>query len=163
MVGQILVAQDQGCHLIKMVGDVRLTLAISFDQFIRDMFSSDFHCVTFDLRKACAIDSTTLGLVAKIALRAREFGHRPRTLVQSQSIRRVLEVMGFAELLEVVDTDDDGAFDEKVLDVESLVQLEGDEETVKHHVLEAHKLLMSLNESNQLKFRELVEGLEQGL
>ena len=39
--GQILVADHDGVYVIKMVGDVRLTLCISFDQFIDTMFKSE--------------------------------------------------------------------------------------------------------------------------
>lgn len=51
--GQILVADHQGVYVIKMIGDVRLTLCISFDQFIDNMFSApDFQAVLFDLSEA---------------------------------------------------------------------------------------------------------------
>jgi len=61
--GQILVADQQGVYVIKMIGDVRLTLCISFDRFIEKMLGQpDFSMVLFDLSQASGIDSTTLGL-----------------------------------------------------------------------------------------------------
>jgi hypothetical protein len=71
--GQILVADHEGVYVIKMIGDVRLTLCISFDQFIDSMFNAEnFSAVLFDLSEAEAIDSTTLGLMAKISLQGQE-------------------------------------------------------------------------------------------
>ncbi len=39
--GQILVADHEGVYVIKMVGDVRLTLSISFDAFIESVLMRD--------------------------------------------------------------------------------------------------------------------------
>ena len=48
--GQILVADHAGVYIIKMTGDVRLTLCISFDQFINAMLAEpNFSSVLFDM------------------------------------------------------------------------------------------------------------------
>ena len=71
--GQILVADHNGISVIKMIGDVRLTLCISFDKFIEEMYQAEnFRTVLFDLSEAEAIDSTTLGLMAKISILGHE-------------------------------------------------------------------------------------------
>jgi len=68
--GEIKVAAHDGVYVIKMEGDVRLTLCLSFDDFIEKMFDApDFCSVVFDLSDAQAIDSTTLGLMAKISIK----------------------------------------------------------------------------------------------
>src|SRR5690554_4397621 len=102
--GQILVADHGGVYVIKMVGDVRLTLCISFDQFIDTMFTQDDFCdVMFDLSEAEAIDSTTLGLMAKIALQGREEkGITPVIFSNNDSINRLLQTMGFQEIFTIV-------------------------------------------------------------
>jgi len=51
--GVIKVADRDGVFVIKMQGDVRLTLSLTFDKFIDDMFLSDNFCsVIFDLSEA---------------------------------------------------------------------------------------------------------------
>jgi anti-anti-sigma regulatory factor len=87
--GQILVADHNGVYVIKMMGDVRLTLCISFDQFIDAMFKSEnFTSVLFDLSDAEAIDSTTLGLMAKISILGQERrGVIPVILASNPSIQ----------------------------------------------------------------------------
>ena len=73
--GHIYVADYEGTYVIRLVGDVRLTLCISFDQFIESTFvEGKAKAIIFDLRKALGIDSTTLGLMAKISIRARARG-----------------------------------------------------------------------------------------
>lgn len=90
--GQILVADHAGVYIIKMTGDVRLTLCISFDQFIDAMLAApNFSSVLFDLSDAEAVDSTTLGLMAKISLLAQEKRNiTPVILATNASIKRIL-------------------------------------------------------------------------
>jgi anti-anti-sigma factor len=155
--GQILVADHAGVFIIKMVGDVRLTLCISFDQFIDGMFKSDnFTSVLFDLSEAEAVDSTTLGLMAKISILGQErCGIVPVILASSPSIRRILQTMGFADIFTIVDK-----LDGPVLSAKPLNCVNCDEAEVKGKVLEAHKILMGLNTDNADTFRNLVTMLE---
>lgn len=155
--GQILVADHDGVYVIKMVGDVRLTLCISFDQFIDNMFSKpNFSMVLFDLADAEAIDSTTLGLMAKISLQSQDrYGVNPVVLSTNPSINRVLETMGFHDIFTIV-----SELETPVSPAEELVPAVNEESLVRDKVLEAHKILMGLNQENRETFRNLVKMLE---
>lgn len=155
--GQILVADHAGVYIIKMTGDVRLTLCISFDQFIDSMLAApDFSSVLFDLSEAEAVDSTTLGLMAKISLLAQEKRDIvPVILATNASIKRILDTMGFADIFKIVSRLDVDMEPEKPLST-----IECGEQEVKEKVLEAHKILMGLNEKNRETFKNLVNMLE---
>jgi anti-anti-sigma factor len=155
--GQILVADHAGVYIIKMTGDVRLTLCISFDQFIDAMLAaSNFSSVLFDLSEAEAVDSTTLGLMAKISLLAQEKRNIiPVILATNASIKRILDTMGFADIFSIVHKLEVDVKPEK-----PLTAIECDEHEVKEKVLEAHKILMGLNEKNHETFKNLVNMLE---
>jgi len=155
--GQIFVADHSGVYVIKMTGDVRLTLCISFDQFIDAMLATaNFTSVLFDLSEAEAVDSTTLGLMAKISLLAQEKRNvKPIILATNASIQRILETMGFADIFTIVDKLNIDLSTDKTLTV-----IECDENTVKEKVIEAHKILMGLNEKNHETFKNLVNMLE---
>lgn len=156
--GQILVAQHNGVSVIRLLGDVRLNLCISFDQFISSMFAQEeVQSVVFDLRDAEGIDSTTLGLMAKIAIGAGERGlGKPVVVTQDPGILRLLCSMGFDDIFELVShTDLPDKSKELVLHEDT-----HDEVRVKEKILEAHRILMELNQSNKVKFWELVETLE---
>jgi anti-anti-sigma regulatory factor len=85
--GQILVADYNGVYVIKMVGDVRLTFCVSFDHFIEVMYGrADFISVLFDLSEAEAIDSTTLGLMAKISILGQEIHHSMPVILASKQV-----------------------------------------------------------------------------
>ena len=155
--GQILVADHEGVYVIKMVGDVRLTLCISFDQFIDTMFSADnFSTVLFDLSEAEAIDSTTLGLMAKISIRGQErHDITPVIFSTDPSINRILQTMGFQDIFTIVNEMKTPVVPARELSTDS-----SDEGKVKEKVIEAHKILMGLNQENVATFRNLVKMLE---
>ncbi|MBC6904394.1 anti-sigma factor antagonist [Saccharophagus sp. K07] len=154
--GHIYVAEHDGTYVIKLVGDVRLTLCISFDQFISTMFGEEnFKTVVFDLREAEGIDSTTLGLMAKISIGSRDLGHgNPIVVASNPSIQRLLISMGFEDIFELV-SDTDLPFS----GTQPLPENLEDEAAIKAKVLEAHQILMDLNQPNKVKFHELVETL----
>lgn len=155
--GQILVAEHQGVYVIKLQGDVRLTLCISFDSFIDKMFADEnFLSVVFDLTGADAIDSTTLGLMAKISLLAQErHGLVPTLVSNNPGIDRILQTMGFSEIFCIVK---DGQTD--VPDAQALCADCADEGDVKARVLEAHRILVGLNAANRDAFEDLIATLE---
>jgi anti-anti-sigma factor len=155
--GQILVAHSDNTHVIKMVGDVRLTLCVSFDRFIDSIFQKNLFCsIVFDLTEATAVDSTTLGLMAKIAILSRErCNHVPMVFSTNPSVDRLLEIMGFDDIFEIVHEYHEYAIPCRQLDATDL-----DESSARARVLEAHHILMELNESNRETFRDLVNTLE---
>lgn len=155
--GQILVAKHDNTHVIKMVGDVRLTLCVSFDNFIDSIFAKNHFCsIVFDLTEASAIDSTTLGLMAKIAILSQERCNRvPVVFSTNKSVDRLLETMGFDDIFEIIHEHHDYATPSRHLNPADL-----DESSAKERVLEAHHILMELNESNRETFRDLVNSLE---
>jgi len=155
--GQILVANQSGTYVIKMLGDVRLTLCMSFDEFIDNMFAdSGFALVLFDLSGAEAIDSTTLGLMAKISILGSERRNTtPMVFSTNPSISRLLESMGFGDIFDIVHK-----LDLPDLNAQPLPESDMQEGDVKSKVIAAHRILMDLNANNRETFKDLVNILE---
>lgn len=160
--GQILVAEHAGVHVIKLLGDVRLTLCMSFDQFIESMFQrDDFVSILFDLTEAQAIDSTTLGLMAKFSIFARELREvTPLIVSTNPSINRLLESMTFAEIFDIMHEMPSGLANELQQATQQLPDSPLAEGDAKAKVIEAHKILMDMNEANHETFKDLVKVLE---
>lgn len=156
--GRILVAEHNGSNVIKLVGDVRLTLCTVLDDYFEQMFGDkDFSSVIVDLNEAENVDSTTLGLLAKLALMARNrYQLTPVILSTNPDITRVLQSMGFDRVFRIrqhpLSNEED---------LGELPQVEESEGAVKEKVLEAHRVLMGLNDRNKAKFKELVSMLEK--
>lgn len=156
--GHIYVAEQDGVHVIKLVGDVRLTLCVSFDRFIESLFvTKKLRAVIFDLRETEGIDSTTLGLMAKISIGAREKRLEPPVaVVNDPSIMRLLVSMGLEDILRLVKEQDIPDGDK----AQPLPEVTEDQGEVRSRVLEAHEILIRMNRSNEVKFKELVETLQ---
>jgi len=97
--GRILVGEHDGVYLLKFVGDVRVTLCATMDGFLHELLErDDFRSVLVDLTETDGIDSTALGLLAKLSLETqRRFGVVPTLVSTRPDITRVLRAMGFPE------------------------------------------------------------------
>lgn len=156
--GKIQFAGHDGVFALKFVGEVRLTLCSVLDEVIEGIFSApEFTSIIIDLTEATNLDSTTLGLLAKLSiLSRRRNGLLPTLLSTNPDISRLLESMGFELVFNMVSS--------PVPCPDCLRDLpaqNASEEQVKLHVLEAHRILMELNENNRAAFRDLVSALEK--
>ena len=159
--GEILIADYQGIYVIKMSGDVRLNLCIAFDDCIESLFArEDFQSVFFDLSCAENLDSTTLGLIAKVAIKCQTKSlPQPMVHCKNSGIIRLLTTMGIDEICRLVDQNP-VAYEESN-DFQRLKAASNpDEDQVKAKVLESHHILMALNESNRQTFKDLVQTLK---
>ncbi|MFK8019708.1 MAG: STAS domain-containing protein [Pseudomonadales bacterium] len=156
--GKILQASQDGVYVLKLLGDVRLTLCKTFDDFIEDMFSADnFASVAIDLSDVDGLDSTTLGLLAKIAIRAEQrFNFKPIIVSTDASITRLLTSMCFERIFDIREQSI-----ETLADYGELPIAVSSEQEVKARVLDAHRTLMGLSEENETCFKDLVNALEQ--
>ena len=155
--GKIQAAHHDGAYVVRLEGDVRLTLCTTIDDYFENMFSDpEFVSVWVDLCDAEGIDSTTLGLLAKLALNVKSrFGFQPAIYSCDPGINRLIKSMGFQRLFEL---------HEELCcnpeDVSEIPTIEGSEDIVKDKVIEAHRVLMGLSEDNRARFKDLMSALE---
>jgi anti-anti-sigma factor len=155
--GRIQFAEHDGTFILKFVGEVRLTLCSALDATIEKIFTAlNFSAIVIDLTETRSIDSTTLGLLAKLSILSRQkIGLLPTVVTTHADITRLLHSMGFDQVFNIVDTP--LPCPDCLNDLPSQDQ---SEETVRAKVLEAHRILMGLNESNREAFHDLVSALE---
>jgi hypothetical protein len=98
-----------------------------------------------------------LGLLAKLSILSRQkVGLLPTVVTTNPDISRLLQSMGFDQVFNIVDRPI--PCPECLTDLPSQDQ---NEEVVRSKVLEAHKILMGLNDSNREAFHDLVNALER--
>jgi len=116
----------------------------------------DFKTVIIDLTETQCIDSTSLGQLAKISIMYKEkFGQLPTIISINDDINRILMSMGFDKVFYIIK--------ELVSKVEYLDELplkSVNESEMETRVLNAHKLLMDVNDNNRDAFQDLVKSLE---
>ena len=105
MSGRILVASHDGVYVLVFEGDVRLTLCTAVDEYLEKMFQDHgFRSVVVDLSETDNIDSTSLGLLAKLSIQTeRRFSFRPTLISTRRDITRILLSMGFNEVFDLVE------------------------------------------------------------
>jgi anti-anti-sigma factor len=157
--GKILVSDKDGNYLIKFSGDVRVNLCGSLNHHMDAIFgSTDVQHVVIDMLEAECVDSTTLGLIAKLALHCRkEYNINMQLFCQNPSILRTLDCMSFDEIIDICQEVPD--IDAELHAIETV---NADIDEVRRQVLEAHKLLTQLSPDSSKEFTDLIRALESG-
>lgn len=155
--GQILAGQHDGVYLIRFEGDVRLTLCAAADRYLGLMFDDPaFKDVMVDLTVTEGIDSTSLGLLAKLSIRAQQqFGFVPTLICDSKDLLRLLQSMGFEDVFHIV-----AQAPQIPSELGALPEHEVPQAELRAQILEAHRVLMGLNDDNRVAFKDLVAALE---
>jgi anti-anti-sigma factor len=156
--GSINVGDSDGTHIIRFEGDVRVGLCNAFDNYCQSMLGDvNFCAVIVDLTATKVIDSTALGSLAKLSLGVKALkGHVPTLICNSPNIQRILQNMGFDDVFAIVSDVENCAFELQTLPALSDLAVDG----TRDKVIEAHRLLMSMNDANKTAFKQLVDALE---
>jgi len=157
---KILVGAHNGVYLIRMEGDVRLTLCASLSRYIDGIFHDrSAKNVLVDLLGAKGVDSTTLGLLAKLALfSAKHFGVKPTLFCTDDAILRTLEAMSLDGLFVVIKSRPPSSTQ---VDMVEMRCDDAGEEEIRRQVLAAHQLLIKLNPECEHEFIDLIRTLEE--
>ncbi len=155
---QMQYAERNGSFVIKLQGDVRVPLCTSLERFIDEQLltAHNLSAALIDLTETDAIDSTALGLLARVAVGLKSRGKgKPVILCLSEDIHRILASMGFQQVFRILQTSlaQNRRLDELPQDLLS-------EAEITECVIEAHRTLMSLNDRNAETFKPLVDALE---
>ena len=157
MMGRVRAASERGVHVLRLEGDVRLTMCIAIERHIQRVLDDpQFLSIWVDLSEAEGLDSTTLGVLAQLAIQTEaRYGFKPAIYSSSPSIERLLATMGFAQLFEMRS----GCPEQRAAQTE-IPAVVGTEADMKAQVLAAHRTLMSISSENKAAFRDLVRTLE---
>lgn len=154
---RILYAQKDGNYYLRFVGDVRVTFCTTLNTYLEQLFKADdIRSVAVDLRTAAAVDSTTLGLLAKLALYVNRVANlKPLLIVEDESMIRLIQSMGLDEIFSLAE-----GFPDQAGSLQELELSHADTESARGKVIEAHRTLMKLNNRNMDAFSDLVKRLE---
>ena len=158
--GKILVSDQADTCLLKLVGDVRLTLSTSLNRYMEALFGNNgIKRVIVDMLDTEGVDSTTLGLIAKLGLHSRQhYKTNVQLFCQNQSILSTLDCMGFDEIIDICSKTPEVAGELRRLETKDV-----EIDDLREQVLESHKLLRKLNPDNGKEFSDLIQALESDL
>jgi anti-anti-sigma factor len=159
--GHVTHGQKEGFHVLRYFGRVDYMLATSINRFADRMIEKgDVGGLIFDLTEAETLDSTNLGLLARIAERVQKAGGGRSVIVStSDNINCVLRSMSFDQIFEIVtEPADFSAASADHIETEPQSQ-----EELLNTMLDAHRTLVALSESDRLQFQDVVACLESEL
>ena len=156
--GTFLQARRGDRHYLALVGEIRHKISTTLDAYLERIFAAGSVAgLLVDLTEARAIDSTNLGLLARVAARMAREGGEPVTLVSPRpEINRVLEAMSLDRLFRVIREPW-----EREGDFRELERAEVDKYRFAEILLEAHRTIMELSPANRREFQALVETLSR--
>ena len=111
-----------------------------------------------DLLNADGLDSTALGLLAKLSIHCqRDRGFTVKVSCNNVNILRVFEAMGFYEIFTISSKASDSKMNAmlEVLEIKSFPMCE-----IRHQVLDAHQTLAKLSPENDREFGDLIAALK---
>jgi anti-anti-sigma factor len=157
--GRVTHAEKDGVHVLRYFGRVDYMSAPAIKHFTDRLISQPgVSGLVFDLCEAENLDSTNLGLLARVADSfARRGGARSVIVSTRDDINTVLTSMGFDRLFVIVrhDAHEDAAPNGAEL---------GDglpaEAELRQIMIDAHRMLVGMSENGRLQFEEVVKCLE---
>jgi anti-anti-sigma factor len=156
--GTILFARKDSLLCIRLEGRTTFALGPGFADFIGQIFArDDWTDIVVDLTGTTAMDSTILGLLAKIArLQRQRRDQSPVVISSNNRITATLRNLGLERIMTIVAPA--GAPTGDLTQVPAGDAKKSEQARV---ALEAHRELMALNDKNAAQFRTVVEFLEK--
>lgn len=153
--GNVSWAREGDAWILRFDGPIRYFLAPSVDRFIDRMFAGAVpHTVCLDLRNTTAIDSTGIGLLAKVANSMQHAGRtRPVVVSTNPEINELLVNLCLDEVCILSTSGPD------IAAAESIPNVSPSERELARTVLDVHRRLSALSEDNREAFRSVVEAL----
>ncbi|MCG8427041.1 MAG: STAS domain-containing protein [Chromatiales bacterium] len=158
--GHICYASHDDHYVLKFTGEIRCQLGCTFDRFLDELFNQvKLAKIVLDLSEAEMIDSTCLGLLARVANKMRETTNQKTTIISTKAdINQVLESIGFDQVFNISTQPLPPLEGETCLTIN-----ESDTSCMADTVLSAHRLLSEINEENREVFHDVIETLESEL
>lgn len=150
-------AKQDDVYIIKLVGNIRYPMGCALDEFLDRLFlDTDYNSILLDLTEVTAIDSTGLGLLAKVANFVRDRFTTQATLVSTNpDINRVLDSVGFYEIFHICDKTP--IKEDKLQPIPNKTPNKSE---LSKTLFDSHNTLSQLNEKNRETFKGVIDTLK---
>ncbi len=156
MSGSILTARVDSLEYIRFLGVVRYSQCGGLEGYINKIFAQneDFD-IAIDLEQAEMLDSTALGLLARLSIEYKNRSQKkPTIFIHQGELAHVLKRVCFDQVFNIISKPKD----ENDLDFVELVDVSKSEEEVLACVISAHKSLAEISDANHHYFTDITQA-----
>ena len=159
--GKIFYAHEDDRCFIKLAGDMKYPISNELSRVINDVCANEDNKIfVIDLSDVTSIDSTNLGLMAKIARCAHERKcDMPIIISINENINIILRSMGLGDVFKIVNMRHEVAT--HLVGVNPLKNEQ--KQSLSRIMLDAHETLIEVNENNRNKFEDVCSLLRHEL
>lgn len=158
--GRVMHGSHNGVQVLRYVGDIKYTLSLALDAYIKGLLRvPELRGFVIDLSAADAIDTTNLGIMARLARAMQRTGLPKVTVVSNRPvINEILQGMGFDRVFHVVSGS--GSALERMREIP---EISSDDTAMTRLLLESHRALLDMNDRNRVQFKDVVEVFEAAM
>lgn len=152
----LLIAHNKGSYTIIVEGRANFDYGLPLRNFAKNL-NNNFTQIAIDLRACLGMDSTFMGIMAMIGLKAKKNNVQVEILNADENNKYLLEGLGLDKLFKFIDKDTCNICDEKIPQDSDSPSVLNTAETV----LDAHRTLTRIDKSNIPKFDKVIEFTQQ--
>lgn len=158
MDGAIYAARVDNIEYVKFYGTVRYSHCAGLESHIDSIFASnDFEEIVVDLDQAEILDSTALGLLARIAIELKKNSElQPVIFVKKGELLNILKRVCFDQVFNIISDDKLKNEDQ----YEELVSGPEDEKKVLQRVIKAHEYLAEVDQKNEALLKDITKVIK---
>ena len=155
--GETIISGSGERYAVKAIGRATFECVAPLRALAKQLDATEFKQIDIDLEDCQGMDSTYMGVLAMMALRAKKLNAVITVYNASELNRTLLYGLGLKRLFQ---------FKEGKVDMgENIAQEKTQEDKIEHAttVLEAHKTLMNVDQGNVSKFEKVVDFVQKDL
>ncbi len=156
--GDYQVAYSDNKYFFKLSGQLKYSTSTNFCAFLDKIYSeNNYSDILVDLSDAEYLDSTNLGILAKLACHVlKKFHHKLTVVSTNNDVTDLLINIGFEKLCVLIRQPME--FEK---DLNQINDLDDSQKNLAKVMLDAHKTLMEMNDKNRETFKDAVDLLKK--
>ncbi len=160
MDGVIYSARVESVVYFRFIGVIRYSQCAGLETYINQLFSeADFTDIAIDLENAEMLDSTALGLLARISIEYKKISQKkPVIFLHNGELAQILKRVCFDQVFNIV-SKPKSEFDMEFVE---LAPISASDEKTLECVVAAHKNLAELSSSNAHYFTDITKAVGLG-
>ena len=156
----ILISKTGYGYAIKVEGRANMDCSPALKNFGENITQGAFSKISFDMTACRWMDSTFMGTLAMLGLKAKKAGISIEMLNMDEKNRGLIRDLGIEGLFNFA-ASSDSSFDSS--STKNLTDSDSSQRATAETILEAHKTLAEVNDANAQKFGKVIEMVKKDI